>query len=58
MQLDEKMAAKIDKTLRETIAKAIDRHRRLGESIAISENGKVKILSPEDILIRQQNSQI
>jgi hypothetical protein len=33
-------------------------YAHLGQSIAISKNGKVKILSPEEILIRQQNSQI
>jgi hypothetical protein len=54
MLLDEKLAIELDKTLREAIAKAIERHRRLGESIAVSENGKVKILSPDEILERQQ----
>ena len=40
---------KIDAGVHKAIAEAVERHRRLGESIAISQDGKVVILSPEEI---------
>ena len=40
---------KIDAGVHKAIAEAVERHRRLGESIAISRDGKVVILSPEEI---------
>lgn len=40
---------KIDKGVKIAVAKALDRHRRLGESIAIWRDGEVVILPPEEI---------
>jgi len=38
------------------IAKALDRHRRLGESIAVWQDGKVVIVSPDQIPIPDQET--
>jgi len=43
------LSERIDKGVQKAIAEAVERHRRLGESIAISQDGKVVILSPEEI---------
>ncbi|MEG3439145.1 hypothetical protein V0288_18610 [Pannus brasiliensis CCIBt3594] len=40
---------KIDAGVKQAIARAIERHRQLGESIAISENGKVTIVPADRI---------
>jgi uncharacterized Fe-S center protein len=39
----------IGKLFQQAVDEAIEQHRIKGESIAISENGKVKIISPEKI---------
>jgi hypothetical protein len=51
---DQEFGKKLDEAIHEAVANAIERHRKLGESIAVSENGKVVILSPAEILKRQQ----
>lgn len=40
---------KIDKGVQKAIAEAIEKHRKLGESIAVWQDGKVVILPPEKI---------
>jgi hypothetical protein len=39
----------IGKLFQQAVDKAIEQHRIKGESIAIYENGKVKIIPPEEI---------
>ena len=39
----------IGKLFQQAVDEAIEQHRIKGESIAISENGKVKIIPPEEI---------
>jgi hypothetical protein len=39
----------IGKLFQQAVDKAIEQHRIKGESIAISENGRVKIIPPEEI---------
>jgi len=39
----------IEAGVKEAIAKALERHKRLGESIAVCRDGKVVILPPEEI---------
>ncbi|HEV2613328.1 MAG TPA: hypothetical protein VGV92_01310 [Gammaproteobacteria bacterium] len=51
---EKEYSRKLDEAIHEAVANAIERHRKLGESIVVSENGKVVILSPEEILKRQQ----
>lgn len=40
---------KILKGVQEAVAQAIERHRRLGQSIAIMRDNQVVILAPEEI---------
>jgi hypothetical protein len=40
---------KIEEGVRAAVAQALDRHRRLGESIAVWQNNQVVILPPEQI---------
>ena len=40
---------KIDAGVKVAIAKALDRHRKLGESISVWQNGKVVTLTAEEI---------
>jgi len=54
MSVDHDFGKKIDGAIHKAVANAIERHRKLGESIAIYEDGKVVILSPDEILKRQQ----
>jgi hypothetical protein len=37
------------------VAQALDRHRRLGQSIAVWQDGKVVILAPDQIPLPPQN---
>lgn len=39
----------IDNGVKKAISEAIEKHRKLGESVAIWENGKVVILPPDRI---------
>jgi hypothetical protein len=43
--------------VKEAIAQAIERHRRLGESIAVWKDGKVVILPAEEIPALNQDSE-
>ncbi len=47
-QRDE-LGMKIDKGIKAAVAEALERHRKLGESIAVWANGKVVILRGEEI---------
>jgi ABC-type proline/glycine betaine transport system ATPase subunit len=49
---------KILKGVTDAMAKALDRHRRLGESVAILRDGEIVILGPEEIeqLLKEQAS--
>jgi hypothetical protein len=40
----------ISKLFQEAVNKAIEQHRINGESIAVGENGEVKIISSQDII--------
>ncbi len=53
-----KLHSKIDAGVKAAIAAAIERHRKLGESISIMREGKVVTLTPDEItaIQNQQNS--
>jgi len=51
------LSSKINEGVKAAIAKAIERHRRLGESIAIWRDGKVVILTADQIPQIQTESQ-
>lgn len=40
---------KIDQGVKKAVAEAVERHRKLGEAIAVWQNGEVVILSPDQI---------
>jgi hypothetical protein len=46
---NEKLSSKIDSGVRAAIAEAIERHRKLGESISIWKSGKVVTLKADEI---------
>ncbi|WP_110986447.1 hypothetical protein [Acaryochloris thomasi] len=43
------LSSKINEGVKAAIAQALDRHRRLGESIAVWRDGEVVILPPDQI---------
>ena len=43
------LSKQLEQGIQKAIFEDIERHRKLGESIAISQNGKVVILAPEEI---------
>jgi hypothetical protein len=47
--IPDKLSSQIDTGVKLAIAKALDRHRKLGESISIWQNGKVVTLNAEEI---------
>jgi hypothetical protein len=47
--IPEKLSSQIDAGVKLAIAKAIEKHRKLGESISIWQDGQVVTLSPEQI---------
>ena len=47
--IDDRLSTKLNSLVQKAVDKAIEQHRIKGESIAISENGKVKIVPPEEI---------
>lgn len=49
------LSEQINQGVQKAIREAIERHRKLGESIAISKNGKVIILPPEKIPDLEEN---
>ncbi|MEH1769681.1 hypothetical protein [Nostoc sp.] len=53
-----KLHSKIDAGVKAAIAAAIERHRKLGQSISIMREGKVVTLTPDEItaIQNQQNS--
>lgn len=46
---------KIDTGVKQAIAKAIEKHRRLGESITIWQDGKIVTLTAENIPIKEMS---
>jgi hypothetical protein len=47
--IPDKLSERIDAGVRIAIAEAIERHRRLGESISIFKDGKIVTLTAEQI---------
>jgi arsenate reductase-like glutaredoxin family protein len=45
-----KLHSKIDEGVKEAIAKAIEKHRKLNQAISIMQDGKVVTLNAEEIL--------
>lgn len=45
----EKLSEQIDAGIKQAIAKAIEKHRKLGESITILQDGKIVTLTGEEI---------
>ena len=45
----DKLSTLFDSIFEEAVDEAIEQHRLKGEAIAVSENGKVKIIPPEEI---------
>lgn len=45
----------IEAGVKEAVAKALERHKRLGESIAVWKDGQVVIVPPEEIPLTQSN---
>lgn len=43
------LSEKIDQGVKKAVAEAVEKHRKLGEAIAVWQNGEVVILSPEQI---------
>ncbi len=46
---DDRLSTKLNHLVQKAVDKAIEQHRIKGESIAVSENDKVKIIPPEEI---------
>lgn len=46
---NELLSSKINKGVYKAIAEAIEKHRKLGEAIAVWQNGEVVILSSDEI---------
>lgn len=49
MKQNDDLSKRIDEGLKKAVADAIKRHKLLGESIAISQNGKVVIVPADKI---------
>ncbi len=47
--IPDKLSSQIDTGVKLAIAKALEKHRKLGESISIWQNGKVVTLTAEEI---------
>ena len=54
-QIPNKLSTRIDTGVKKAIADAIERHRRLGESISILKDGKVVTLTADQILPQIKN---
>ncbi len=52
---EKKLSEIINEGVQKAVIKAVDRHRKLGESIAIWQDGKTVILSPQEIEKNYQN---
>jgi hypothetical protein len=48
-QTNQKLSDRIDAGVKKAIAQAIEKHRRLGQSISIWQDGKVGTLSADEI---------
>ena len=48
--IPDKLSTICDPLFQKAVDEAIEQHRIKGESIAVGENSKVKIVSPEDII--------
>ena len=46
---DDRLSTKLNPLVQKAVDEAIEQHRIKGESIAVSENGQVKIIPPEEI---------
>lgn len=46
----EELGDRIDAGIKAAIAEALERHKRLGQSIVVSRDGKIILLQPEEIL--------
>lgn len=58
MTENQKLSSKINKGVEEAIAQAIERHRKLGEAIAVWRDGKVVILTADQIPPMQTSSDL
>lgn len=47
--IPDKLSSQIDTGVKLAIAKALEKHRKLGESVSVWENGKVVTLTAEEI---------
>ncbi len=47
--IPDKLSSQIDTGVKLAIAKALEKHRKLGESISVWQNGKVVTLTAEEI---------
>ncbi len=47
----------IEEILRRAVQNALWKHKQLGQSIAVSRNGKVVIIPPEEIQVDEENLQ-
>lgn len=56
MKHNDDLSKRIDEGLKKAVADAIKRHKLLGESIAISQNGKVVIVPAEKIKVPFENT--
>lgn len=52
---EKKLSETINEGVQKAVIKAVDRHRKLGESVAIWKDGKTVILSPQEIDENYQN---
>lgn len=55
MMNNDEQSKKIDAGIRYAVAKAIERHKLLGESIAIWKDGKVVIVPAKKIKVRKKD---
>ncbi len=46
---DDRLSTKLNPLVQKAVDEALEQHRIKGESIAVSENGRVKIIPPEEI---------
>lgn len=60
LQLPDKLltthSKEIEKIFRRAVQDALWRHKQLGQSIAVSRNGKVVIIPPEEIQLTEENN--
>jgi hypothetical protein len=49
MKANQRLSSQINAGVQESIAQAIERHRKLGESIAVWRDGKVVVLTADQI---------